>query len=81
MNAVFLNLPLEETNKMIHTLAYEKWMPCFLGEKQTWIEVINNVKTGMVYEGKYVTFFGENFYGWAMRLLKDEREWIENCGS
>ena len=71
MNAVFLSLPLNDTNKMIHSLAYERWMPNFLSTTTVWNEIINSVKTGAIYDGEYIVFFNENFYDWAVRLLKN----------
>lgn len=70
MNAKFLNLPLDETEAMFRTLADEVWMPAFLSNPQIWMEAVQSVKAGAVYENKYVVFFSENFYDWVMRLLK-----------
>ena len=70
MNARFLNLPLEETHAMISSLADEEWMPTFLSLSEVWTEVVQTVKAGAIYEDKYVVFYSETFYDWAMRLLK-----------
>ena len=70
MNAKFLNLPLDETEAMFRTLADEVWMPAFLSNPQVWMEAVQSVKAGAIYEGKFVAFYNENFYDWTMRLLK-----------
>lgn len=70
MNAKFLNLPLDETEAMFMSLADEPWMPTFLNTPQNWMEIVQNVKAGAIYEGQYVVFYNETFYNWAMRLFK-----------
>ena len=45
-------------------------MPNFLKTTTVWNEIIQNVKTGAIYDGEYIAFFNENFYDWAMRLLR-----------
>lgn len=70
MNARFLKLPLDETEVMFRSLADEVWMPEFLNAPQNWMEIVQNVKAGAIYEGKYVVFYNETFFDWAMRLLK-----------
>ena len=70
MNARFLNLPVNETEAMLHSLADEVWMPTFLNTPQNWMEIVQSIKAGAIYEGQYVVFYSETFYDWAMRLLK-----------
>jgi len=42
---------------------------------QNWIDVLNNIKPGEIYDGQYVVFFEEPFNLWAVRLFgNNEKE-------
>ena len=69
MNAVLYQLPLEETENMIKTLAKEPWMPAFLTSQNNWNEMVQNVKAGMVHEGIGAVFYTETLLSWMKRLL------------
>ena len=71
MNAKFLNLPLNETEAMLKSLAKEPWMPQFLNTPETWCEIVTNLKAGAIYEGNSIVFYNETFFSWAERLLKN----------
>lgn len=69
MNAKFLKQPLDETEKMLKSLANEPWMPQFLNTPQHWKDIATNLKAGAVYE-EGVVFYSETFFDWAQRLLR-----------
>jgi len=59
-------------NDCLSTLKDEKWMQLWLNTGENWIDVINNIKPGQVYDDQYVIFYDETFNKWAARLLRSE---------
>ena len=72
MNARFYKCDEKEMNECIGSLCDETWMQIWIREINNWKTAIDSVKTGQVYEGKYICFFEENFHTWCMRLFYRE---------
>lgn len=72
MTARFYHCDEEEMDNCISSLQDESWMKLWLLEGQNWIDVLNNIKPGNVYEEEYVIFYEETFNLWAARLLRKE---------
>lgn len=72
MNAKFYGCDLGKADTILRTLADEEWMQEWLNEGSNWIEVVQNIKAGNVYENAYVVFFQETFSEWASKLFKKE---------
>ena len=72
MTARFYHCDEEEMDNCISSLKDESWMKLWLLEGQNWIDVLNNIKPGNVYEEEYVIFYEETFNLWAARLLRKE---------
>ena len=69
MNAVLYQLPLEETESMIKTLADEPWMTTFLTNQDNWDQMVQTVRAGTVQEGVGAVFYNETLLDWMKRLL------------
>ena len=69
MNAVVYQLPLEETDNMIKTLADEPWISTFLTTQDNWYQMVQSVKAGTVYEDIGAVFYNETLLDWTKRLL------------
>ena len=72
MKARFYKCNEEEMDEIISTLKSEKWMQLWLQQGENWIDVMNNIKPGQVYDDEYVVFYEETFNLWAKRLLKGD---------
>ena len=71
MKAVFYKCNMAGTDAIISSLKKEKWMQLWLNEGTNWMDIINNIKAGQVYDDEYVVFYEETFNLWAARLLKE----------
>lgn len=71
MRACFYQLSLEECDKIILTLKEVSPLQLYLCKYESWVELINVLKVGEIYEGT-VVFYKELFNEWAERLLKAE---------
>jgi len=69
MRARFYKCDEEEMDNIISILKKEKWMQLWLDKGENWVDVIQNIKPGQVYDGEYVIFYKETFNLWAARLL------------
>ena len=72
MQAKFYNCDIQEMEDCISTYKQEEWVQKWLADPQNWIDAVNNVKSGKIYENQYVIFFDENFYTWCNRLMKGD---------
>lgn len=72
MKARFYNLNEAVMDKVISTLKNESWMQAWLQQGENWIQLIQTIKPGQVYDDQYVIFYTETFNIWANRLLKGE---------
>ena len=73
MKARFYRLDESKMDNILSTFKKEKWMQVWLGTGENWIDIVNNIKAGQVYENnQYVVFFEETFNRWANRLLKED---------
>ena len=70
MRARFYKCNEEEMNNIISVLKKEEWMQLWLDDGENWVDVIQNIKPGQVYDGEYVIFYKETFNLWAARLLR-----------
>ena len=71
MKAVFYKCNMADTDVIISSLKKEKWIQLWLNEGTNWMDIINNIKAGQVYDDEYVVFYEETFNLWAARLLKE----------
>lgn len=71
MKAHFYRLDEQIMDDCLSTLKKEKWMQLWLNTGENWIDIINNIKPGQVYDDQYVIFYDETFNKWAARLLKE----------
>ena len=70
MRARFYKCDEEEMNNIISILKEEEWMQLWLDKGENWVDVIQNIKPGQIYDGEYVIFYKETFNLWAARLLR-----------
>lgn len=71
MRARFYQLDESIPDACLSTLRNEEWMQIWLVSGENWIEIINNIRPGQVYDETYVIFYTETFNKWATRLLKE----------
>lgn len=71
MEAKFYELDETEMNQIIHSLTREPWINDYLMDGQNWIEIINSIKAGAVYDQTAIVFYDETFNIWAKRLLTE----------
>lgn len=64
------NDELTQIEKSIMTLRDISWAQNWYNSKQTWVDVLNNVKIGNIYDNDIIVFYKENFFLWATRLIK-----------
>ena len=62
MKARFYKLDEQVMNDCLSTLKEEKWMQLWLSTGENWMDVINNIKPGQVYDDQYVIFFKNNSF-------------------
>ena len=67
--AVYYKLSLTKMDEMISNLKNYEWMKTFVATEQNWIDALNYVKAGVVYENKKAYYYEEPFDKWAKRLL------------
>ena len=70
MHARYYQLPEGPMNESISSLKTLPWMQKFLLQPGNWVEIINNLKAGDIYDKSIIVFFTEPFNQWAARLLK-----------
>ncbi len=70
MKARFYKCDETEMDNIISVLKDEKWMQLWLQQGENWIDIINNIKPGQIYDEEYVIFYEETFNLWAARLLR-----------
>lgn len=61
---------VEEMDNEFSTLKNEEWMQLWLNEGSNWIDIVNNIKGGLVIDEEHIVFFDEPFNLWAARLLR-----------
>lgn len=71
MKARFYKIDEKSMDDCISSLKKEKWMQIWLINGSNWIEIINRIKPGAVYDDEFVVFYNETFNIWASRLLKE----------
>ena len=69
MHAKFNRLNEKIMIDEISSLADEPWIKEFSNNLENWRYIIENIKTGQIYEETNVVFFTETFDKWAYRLL------------
>lgn len=74
MKARFYKCDETEMDNIISVLKDEKWMQLWLQQGENWIDIINNIKPGQIYDEEYVIFYEETFNLWAARLLRGGNE-------
>lgn len=70
MKAKYYELNITEMDNLIHTLALEPWMEEYLSTGSNWIEIVNTIKAGAVYDDTNIVFYNDTFNFWAARLLR-----------
>ena len=70
MKARFYKLDETCMDKCLSSLAEEKWFQAWIGTGENWIDIINTVKPGTIYDDSYVIFYDETFNKWAARIFK-----------
>ena len=73
MRARFYKCNEEEIDNIISILKEEEWMQLWLDNGENWVDVIQNIKPGQVYDDEYVIFYKETFNLWAARLLRGKK--------
>lgn len=73
MRARFYKCNEEEMDNIISILKEEEWMQLWLDNGENWVDVIQNIKPGQVYDDEYVIFYKETFNLWAARLLRGKK--------
>lgn len=71
MKARFYRLDETIMDASLSTLKKEPWMKLWLATADNWIEIVQNIKSGAVYDDEYVAFYEETFNVWAARLLQE----------
>lgn len=74
MRARFYKLDEKIMDECLSNLGKEKWLQSWINTGENWIDVVNNIKPGHVYDEIYVVFYDETFNKWAKRLFKSEGE-------
>ena len=70
VKAKFYKCDVEEMDNEFSTLKNEDWMQFWLNEGSNWIDIVNNIKGGLVIDEEHIVFFDEPFNLWAARLLR-----------
>ena len=73
MRAAYLKYPMVAADELISELKTEKWLKVFLNNADSWISLVNNVKTGEVYNNEHIIFYDEPINQWIVRLLVNDR--------
>ena len=73
MRARFYECNEEEMDNIISILKEQEWMQSWLDNGENWIDIIQNIKPGQVYDGEYVIFYKETFNLWSARLLRSKK--------
>ena len=69
VKAKFYKCDAEEMDREFSTLKNEDWMQLWLNEGSNWIDIVDNIKGGLVIDKEHIVFFDEPFNLWAKRLL------------
>ena len=72
MTARFYQADEAQLDEALGLLKNKQWMQQWLLEGSNWINIVNTIKAGAVYDNKIVAFYQETFNVWANRLLKGE---------
>lgn len=72
MKGRFYDCNEEVMDKSLFTLRNETWMKMWLNEGQNWIDALNLLKPGCIYEDQYVIFYEETFNNWITRLFTNK---------
>ena len=70
VKAKFYKCDVEEMDKEFSTLKNEDWMQLWLSEGTNWMDIVENIKGGLIVDDENILFFEEPFNLWAKRLLK-----------
>lgn len=70
MTARFYNQDEKCMDNCISTLAAESWFKVWSNSPNSWIEVLNSLKAGQVFDNKYVVFYREAFDLWINRICQ-----------
>lgn len=70
VKAKFYKCDIEEMDNDLSTLKDEDWMQLWLNEGSNWVDVVGNIKGGLVVDEEHIIFFDEPFNLWAARLLR-----------
>ena len=70
VKAKFYKCDAEEMDREFSTLKNEDWMQLWLNEGSNWIDIVDNIKGGLVIDKEHIVFFDEPFNLWAARLLR-----------
>lgn len=73
MRARFYKCNEEEMDNIISVLKEEEWMQSWLDNGENWVDVMQNIKPGQIYDNEYVIFYKETFNLWAARLLRGKK--------
>jgi hypothetical protein len=73
MRARFYKCNEKEMNDIISVLKEEGWMQSWLSQGKNWVDIIDNIKPGQVYDNESVVFYEETFNLWAARLLRGKK--------
>ena len=78
MHACFYKIDPIQMNNVISLLRDEPWMQEFLSKAENWIDILQNLKAGDVYDKSFIVFYTESFNTWAKRLLTTNDQ-SNNC--
>lgn len=70
MKACYFGCELETANKLIQSLTEEEWLSDYLCDSNSWIEALENLKTGEILDNS-VIFYKDSFFMWVNNLLND----------
>ena len=69
MRAVYLQYATKPMDDLIMQLRGQEWMQSYLDKAENWIDIVNNVKAGEVYNMEHVIFYDEPINHWIVRLI------------
>lgn len=69
MRGCFYNIDTTNMDNLISSLSNLPWMQAFLCNLDNWVDIVQTVKAGDIYDSEFVIFFSETIHSWAKRLL------------
>lgn len=69
MRAAYFKYDMNSADNLIMQLKEQDQIQSYLNKAENWIDIVNNVKAGEVYNTEYVIFYDEPINHWIVRLL------------